>query len=128
MYGYKESMDRGVELEGVWEDSPLCLAHYRGIYDRLMARHRAEQTPRSTAHLCRMSLVTENLAIAAREPTCRDGILRKLLREIWRITGQEGGDNLYFDLVRRFADGSVGDSELLALRGGFNSLLVEEGL
>lgn len=77
MYGYKESMEDGVEPEGVWEDSPECLSYYRGIYDGIMARHRTERRRGSEANLCRMSLITENLAIAVDDPRCRNAILCK---------------------------------------------------
>lgn len=77
MYGYNESMEHGAEPEGVWEDSPESLAYYRGIYDGIMAKHRMERRGGSEANFCRMSLITENLAIAVDAPQCRNGILRK---------------------------------------------------
>ena len=87
MYGYKESMEYGVEPEGVWEDSPECLAYYRDIYDGIMARHCMERRG-SEANLCRVSLITENLAIATDDPQCRNAILHKMMHEIWTSAGR----------------------------------------
>lgn len=42
-YGYQEPMKKGVEPEGVREDSPESLAYYRGIYDGIMAKHCMER-------------------------------------------------------------------------------------
>ncbi|KAI5861260.1 hypothetical protein GGS23DRAFT_160201 [Durotheca rogersii] len=127
MYGYKESMDQGVEPEGAWEDSPTCLAYYRGLYDEMMARYRAERSHSSNTNLCRMSLITSNIAIAADDPSCRAGILRKMVGEIWAVAGQ--GAKLDFeDLVIMFAEGKVDATVMETLRKGFSILLSKEGL
>jgi hypothetical protein len=45
------------------EDSPECLAHYRGVYnDDMMEKHGAETRLGASINLCRISLITENLA------------------------------------------------------------------
>lgn len=98
MYGYKESMEDEAEPECVWEDSPSCLAYYRGIYNAIMARHKCE------INLCRMSLVTENLAIAAENPPQRNQILEKLVHESWSAAGEKEELN-YLDIARSFVDG-----------------------
>ncbi|KAI1370436.1 hypothetical protein F4677DRAFT_438371 [Hypoxylon crocopeplum] len=127
MYGYKESMDQGVEPEGVWEDSPTCLAYYRGLYDEMVARCRAERGHSSNINLCRMSLITDNVAIAADDPSCRAGILRKMVGEIWAVAGQ--GAKLDFqDLVIMFAESKVDATVMETLRKGFGILLSKEGL
>ncbi len=112
MYGYKESMQQGVEPDGVWEDSLECLAYYRVVYDDMMAGHRTERSHGFQASLCRRSLITDNLAIAAHDPRCRNAILRKMLSEIWAAAGQS--EDLYFtDAAVMFAEGKA-DIVLLA--------------
>jgi len=127
MYGYAVSMEQSVEPEGVWEDSPEDLAFYRGVYDDIMARHRADQMPESTVNLSRMSLITENLEIATRDPPCRNEILRKVVREISQVVGlAEEMD--FFGLPRSFAEDAVDNTELEKLRKGFEALLSMKGL
>ncbi|KAJ5245120.1 hypothetical protein N7489_005216 [Penicillium chrysogenum] len=127
MYGYKESMEHGVEPEGVWEDSPESLAYYRGIYDDIMARHRMERRG-SEANLCRMSLITENLAIAVDDPRCRSAILRKMVQEIWAVA-EGGGQQLDFtDLADMFAESNVDVVVMESLHRAFNTLLSKKGL
>ncbi|OQD68803.1 hypothetical protein PENDEC_c030G04885 [Penicillium decumbens] len=127
MYGYKESMEHGVEPEGVWEDSPECLAYYRGIYDGIMARHRMERRRGSEANLCRMSLITENLAIAVDDPRCRNAILRKMVHEIWAAAGR-GGQMDFTDLADMFAESNMDVVVMETLHTGFNTLLSKKGL
>lgn len=127
MYGYKESMDDGVEPEGVWEDSPECLAYYRNIYDGMIRRYYTKDRPGSVASLCRTSLITDNLAIAADDPRCRNAILRKVVQEIWAAVGQ--GEQLDFmDVTRMFAEGNVDAAVMETLNKGFNLLLSKEWL
>ncbi|CRG92584.1 hypothetical protein PISL3812_09646 [Talaromyces islandicus] len=121
MYGYKESMEDGVEPEGVWEDSPDSLAYYRGIYNAIMARRDCE------INLCRMSLITENLAIAAENPPQRNPILEKLVGEAWVAAGQEKELD-YLDVARSFSDGEVNGEVMDKLKKGFHILLSKEGL
>lgn len=92
-YGYTESMEDGVEPEGVWEDSPECLAYYRGVYDRIMAVLRAGTTHGSNTNLCRMSLITDNLAIAAHDPYCRNTTLRKWSTKYGQLRGRARNRN-----------------------------------
>ncbi|BCR90904.1 uncharacterized protein ACHE_60790A [Aspergillus chevalieri] len=127
MYGYNESMEHGVELEGVWEDSPESLAYHCGICDGIMARHRVERRGGSEANFCRMSLITENLAIAVNAPQCRNGILRKMVHEIWAAVGQD--EQLDFeDLIDMLAKSNVADMVMEMLHRGFHILLSKEGL
>ena len=127
MYGYKESMEHGVEPEGVWEDSPECLAYYRNIYDGIMARHRTERRRGSEGNLCRVSLITENLAIAVDDPRCRNAILRKMVHEIWTAAG--GGEQPDFtDLAEMFAEGNMDVVVIETLYRGFNTLLSKKEL
>lgn len=127
MYGYKESLEHGVEPEGVWEDSPECLAYYRDIYDGIMARHRMERRRGSEANLCRVSLVTENLAIAVDDPRCRNAILRKMVHEIWTAAG-EGEQPDFTDLADMFAESNVDVVVMETLHRGFNTLLSKKEL
>ncbi|GAB1312102.1 hypothetical protein MFIFM68171_02312 [Madurella fahalii] len=129
MYGYQESMEvEGVEPEGVWEDSPECLAHYRGVYNDIIAKHVAGTRPGSNINLCRMSLITDNLAVAAHNPQCRNGILRKMVCEIWTAAEQDGPELTLTDLANMFAEDSVDIMVMETLRRGFNALLSKEGL
>lgn len=127
IYGYKSSMEDGVEPEGVWDDSPECLAHYRVVYDSIMAAHRAETTRGSDANLCRMSLVADNLAIAEDDPRCRDAILRKILHEIC-AAAERGDEPELTDLTNMFAENNVGTLLMETLRKGFDALLSKKAL
>ena len=121
-YGYKPSMEDGVEPRGVWEDSTATLAEYRGIYDGLVAGSRGDGAP----NFCRMSLVTDNLAIAAQDPVCRTSILRKILQEIWAGAGEDGP--CIMELADLFVEGNVDDDLRGKLKTGFEVLLTKEGL
>ncbi|KAI1117505.1 hypothetical protein F5Y14DRAFT_402837 [Nemania sp. NC0429] len=124
MYAYQESMEHGVEPDGVWEDSPACLATYREIYRGAIAK--CQRDDRSV-DLCRMSLITDNLLIAAEDPRCRSGILRKVTQKIWDRAGEES--KLEFEeLVTLFTENNVDILVTNALQRGFNALLKEEGL
>lgn len=122
MYGYNPSMDEGEEPRGVWEDSPATLAEYRRVYHELMAGHRGDGQP----NFCRMSLITDNLAIAASDPACRGQILRKLVEEVWNVRGVEGPT--YLELTRMFTKGDLGDALKVGLKAGFEAILAKEGL
>ncbi len=128
MYGYVESMEDGVEPEGVWEDSPDCLATCRNIYDTIMARYCRDRALGSEANLCRMSLITENLAIAADNPRCRNAIVRKIVHEIWAVAGRNMKDLDFMSLVELFAEGNVENAVMDILREGLDTLLSREGL
>lgn len=130
MYGYQESMEvEGAEPEGVWEDSPDCLTHYRSVYnDMMMEKYGAKTKLGSGISLCRMSLITENLAIAAHNPQCRSGILRKMLSEIWAAVEQNEPKLALPDLANMFAEHSVDIMVMETLRRGFDALLSKEGL
>jgi len=129
MYGYQESMEaEGAEPEGVWEDSPECLAHYRGVYNDMMEKHGAETRLGSNINICRISLITENLAIAAHNPQCRSGILRKMLSEIWAAAERHRPELTLTDLANMFIKYSVNSTVMGTLRRGFNALLSKKGL
>lgn len=119
MYGYNESMDDGVEPLGLWEDSPETLKYYRGVYRQSMLKARgASESIDST----RMSLIAENLRIAACSPMCRIHILIKMVGGIFGIKGDEAILKC-FDLVNGFAEDKVDESEFSALKDGFKKLL-----
>ncbi|KAI0474369.1 hypothetical protein F4859DRAFT_482890 [Xylaria cf. heliscus] len=124
MYGYRESMGQGIERDGVWEDSPLCLANYRQVYKGVIAKCQRDD---NSVDLCRMSLITDNLSIAAEDPRCRSAILRKVTQNIWNRAGQ-GSELDFVELVTTFAENKVDVSVMNALQIGFNALLVEGGL
>lgn len=128
MYGYKEDMERGVEPEGVWEDSPTCLVFYRGLYDEMMVKYRAEGSD-FDVNFCRLSLLTDNIAIAADDPSCRSAILRKIVAEIWTTAGEDGACE-FDDLVIKMAEDKdkVDDTVRETLKRGFSILLSKEGL
>ncbi|KAI2622452.1 hypothetical protein GGR54DRAFT_629978 [Hypoxylon sp. NC1633] len=124
MYGYEESMEQGLEPGGVWEDSPNCLAQYRNVYRNFIADYQRDD---SSVGFCRLSLITDNLTIAADDPRCRNGILRKIAQEIWSRAGQ-GSEPDFEALVTAFAENSVDAAVMNTLQVGFNALLTEEGL
>ncbi|KAI1735056.1 hypothetical protein F4680DRAFT_461952 [Xylaria scruposa] len=124
MYGYRESMDQGIEPDGVWEDAPSSLADYRQVYKDAIAKCQRDD---NSVDLCRMSLITDNLLIAVEDPRCRSEILRKVTREIWNRAGQ-GSELEFAELVAKFAENDVDVSVMSALQIGFNALLIEEGL
>lgn len=126
MYGYQESMEHGVEPEGAWENSPKSFAYYRGIYDGIMAKYRMERRE-SEANFCRMSLITENLAIAVDAAQCRDAVLHKMVHEIWAVAGR-GGQLDYTELADMFAESNVDDMVMETFHRGFNILLLKERL
>lgn len=126
MYGYTESMDDGVEPDGVWEDSPESLAYYRNVYSSAMSSKLAEEGHDSDrAKLCRMSLITDNLAIAVDDPRCRNGILRRMVQEMSAIAGPD--DELDFmDLTDAFVEDDVDEETMERLRRGFQALLSKQ--
>lgn len=94
-----------------------------------MANHRMERRGGSEANynLCRMSLITENLAIAVNAPQCRDAVLHKMVHEIWAVAGR--GEQLdYTEIADMFAEGNLDDMVMETLHRGFNILLSKEGL
>lgn len=122
MYGYKESMERGVEPEGVWEDSPECLTTCRGFYRDTMAKCIAKSERASNVDFCRMSLITESLVIAARDPRCRHAILRKMVHEIWSAAGRDD-EPMLVDVADIFAKGSLDTGVMQIISTGFSALL-----
>lgn len=129
MYGFEESMDQGTEPEGVWEDSPECLAKCRRTYKDIMAKGAATTTQASEADFCRMSLITENLAIAANNPQCRNDILRKVVGALWSAAGRAEEEQPQFtDLATMFGEDRVESSVLETISMGFNALLSQEQL
>ena len=68
-------MEDSEEPKSVWEDSPTTLVERHKTYNGLIARYRGDGNPK----FCRISLITDNLAIAASEPICCGQILRKIV-------------------------------------------------
>ncbi|KAM0417184.1 hypothetical protein ACHAPT_012821 [Fusarium lateritium] len=131
MYGYDESMDNGEEPKGVWEDSSKTLRHYRKLYRDMISKKRMESEYLAEAKpdeaITRMSLMTENLAIAAQDPQCRNDIIRKLVEAIAETSdGKVALD--FMDLVNGFASGSIGADTIQALKRGMTTLLSRDGL
>ncbi|KAF2973040.1 hypothetical protein GQX73_g562 [Xylaria multiplex] len=124
MYGYEESMEQGVEPEGLWEDSPQTLAEYRQVYISAISQGRRNE---GNVDCCRMSLITENLAIAAADPRCRGQIMYKVVREVWNRAGNNKEMD-YTEIVRMFAENNIDSSTMSTLYVGFTTLLSEEGL
>ncbi|VUC37577.1 unnamed protein product [Clonostachys rosea] len=119
MYGYQKSMDEGEEPDGCWEDSPETLKRYRIAYDEIMSKFRESD---ASMNLTRMSLVTENLFIAACDPLCRSGILHKIIDEISTVL--ELPERLDFTyLAEEFADGEIDYEVWATLKRGMEKLL-----
>lgn len=90
---------------------------------RLVEREGSE----SRVNLCRMSLITENLAIAADDPACRDPILEKVVNEIYTVTGKD--DPLDFiEVANMFVEGNMDGAVMDTLYRGFIILLSKAGL
>ncbi|KPM39240.1 hypothetical protein AK830_g7316 [Neonectria ditissima] len=130
MYGYDESMDKGVEPDGVREDSPKTLKFYRALYRKLVSKTRGDLQnleAEPDENITRMSLITENLAIAAQDPQCRNDILRKFVEEIAAMS--DGKVSLDFmDLVNDFASGTVNHDTIQTLKRGVEVLLMKDDL
>ncbi|KAK7428332.1 hypothetical protein QQZ08_005229 [Neonectria magnoliae] len=130
MYGYDESMDKGVEPEGVREDSPTTLIFYRALYKDLVSKAREDwQNPDAEPdeNITRMSLITENLAIAAQDPQCRNDVLRKFIEEI-AVLFDGKVDLNFMDLVNDFASDTVSDDTIQTLKSGVEILLMKDDL
>ncbi|KAI0194640.1 hypothetical protein F4808DRAFT_453033 [Astrocystis sublimbata] len=122
-YGYKESMEYGVEPAGVWEDSPQNLAEYRQVYSNAISQSRSD---RPRIDCCQISLITDALANAAYDPASRAPIIHKLVREVWdRAETDKRMD--FAGLVRMFAGNNVDSSTMSALYLGFCTLILEQG-
>ncbi|KAI0109579.1 hypothetical protein GGR51DRAFT_512001 [Nemania sp. FL0031] len=124
MYGYQESMEQGMKPVGVWEDSPSCLAEYRQVYKDAIATCKKDD---NSVDLCRMSLITDNLLIAAEDPPGQAEILRNISQNVWARAGQDSEFD-FGKLVTMFAEDNVDVSVMKALQIGFNTLLLEEAL
>lgn len=125
MYGYEESMEDGEEPVGVWENSPKELARYRQIYRGFAAAGMPQGSPETDkADVTSMSLIAQNLCIAARDPACRGGILEKLLQEIGRA-GNGGCNKSAGDFAWELKERQVEPSVLATLRAGFEAVLGE---
>ncbi|KAI9792501.1 MAG: hypothetical protein M1833_001080 [Piccolia ochrophora] len=83
MYSYDAAMEEGKEPEGLWEDSPETLRSLREKYARIIDSSLGHAT-----RWTRISLLSENLLIAADDPLCTTAILDKVLNEISRAVGQ----------------------------------------
>lgn len=122
MYGHTEAMEQGIEPEGLWEDSPAELRQARRMYRSSMTEFRRTTATECHTDLTRVSLIAENLDIAASAPECRDHIVQKLINEI--LAKSEGmGDTKFIDLVDMAADGNMDKSIIDNLRKGFEKLL-----
>ncbi|KAF7544173.1 hypothetical protein G7Z17_g10163 [Cylindrodendrum hubeiense] len=130
MYGYDESMDKGVEPDGVQEDSPKALKFYRALYKDLVSKARENWRSLNAEpdeNITRMSLITENLAIAAEDPQCRNDILRKFIEEI-AVVFDGKVDLNFMDLVNDFASETVNDDTIQTLKSGLEILLGRDDL
>ncbi|KAF3001623.1 hypothetical protein E8E14_007760 [Neopestalotiopsis sp. 37M] len=122
MYGHTEAMEQGIEPEGLWEDSPAELREARRMYRSFMGEFRRTTSDESHTNLTRISLIAENLAIAAHHPECQAEIVEKIINEI--LAKSEGMRNKKFiDLVIMAVDGNMDKSIIDDLRKGFGKLL-----
>lgn len=141
MYAWNEEMERGIEQDTLWEDSPETLVSHRREYNDLMKRYLSLQErslpPCASAvresSVTQRSLFVENLLIAAENPLCRFDILAKFVQKIVELGRENSLDcasNKYghlevYDLTDHLAAGEMEQGMLNFLREGFNSLLNE---
>jgi hypothetical protein len=139
MYAWTEDMEKGIEPDGLLEDSPDTLAWHRKEYNDFLQRHNPRQSdslPPSSS-ITQKSLYVENLLIAAENPPCTFEILDKFVSEIVELAGNcpkgldaaevETTDDFseltFFDITDELANGDPGDKLVDFLRKGFESLL-----
>ncbi|KAK7420702.1 hypothetical protein QQZ08_010283 [Neonectria magnoliae] len=148
----KEDEDKNDdEPKAPLEDSPQTLKRYRQVYRQclLKAQRRSGfsgrvsslwtrwsnvvssctglRLPATSDDITRQSLITQNLAIAAGNPVCLSGILRKVTKEIFKALGKENrrSDLLleYLDIEEGLAKGELDESVLEDLKSGLEKLL-----
>ncbi|KAI1768013.1 hypothetical protein GGR53DRAFT_518061 [Hypoxylon sp. FL1150] len=126
MYTWDESMESGVEPQGIWEDSPDELARCRTLYRDIMSWVQEDDFDEILTH---MSLITENLAIAAYDPRSRNNILRKI---VYHMSENQWMYNRNIDFTQLVND--LGENKLLTkgehnkLQNGFRHLLLLDNL
>lgn len=76
--------------------------------------------------LTHISLITDNLAIAARDPRCWNGILEKVIHEISVTVGRTADLN-FFDMATRLGEDEMDKATMETLKSGFNALLCKRG-
>lgn len=144
MYAWKEEMERGIEQNTLWEDSPATLISHRGEYNDFMSQYLSvqKQSPASCASAVKESTVTqrslyvENLLIATDSSICVDGILSTFFEKIVQLgressldsTSDEYDELDIYELASYFITDVVGrelaDQNLVEfLQEGFSKLL-----
>ncbi|EFW14640.1 hypothetical protein D8B26_007012 [Coccidioides posadasii str. Silveira] len=138
MYAWNEEMEKGIEQDTVWEDSPETLVLHRREYSNFMERYqslRGQSLPSSPAvkesSITQKSLFVENLVIAAENPLCRFEILNKFVEKIVELARANSLDcisNKYqdleiFDITDNLVTGEMEQEMLNFLRKSFDSLL-----
>ncbi|CAI6092166.1 unnamed protein product [Clonostachys chloroleuca] len=118
MYGYNESMGEGEEPVGCWEDSPKTLQRYRIAYDEIMSEFCERD---AGINLTKISLITQNLMIAAGDPMCRLGIVDNILEKI-SLALELAVPLNFLDLDEAFADDSITDEVRATLERGMKKL------
>ena len=73
-----------------------------------------------------MSWITDNLAIAAHDPSCRDAILQNMVEETRNVLGKYGPE--FTELTSAFVKGDFEDDLNLELKSGFDILISKEAL
>ncbi|KAK7419039.1 hypothetical protein QQX98_003541 [Neonectria punicea] len=139
------------EPKGPLEDSPETLKRYRQVYRQclLKAQRRSGfkgrvsslwtrwsnvvssctglRLPATSDDITRQNLITQNLAIAASNPACLSGILRKVTKEILKALGKKNRRSYllleYMDIEEGLAKGELDESVLEDLKAGFENLL-----
>jgi hypothetical protein len=131
MYGWNENMERGIQLLGLWEDSPETLQRYRRIYQELFKAH-LSSTSDINRSMTKLSLYVENLVIAAEDTVCRFEVVKKFLEETLPLTLSlaEVGEREklmknfnVFDISSGLVDGTLEQRFIDLLRRGFEALL-----
>lgn len=141
MYAWNEDMEKGIEPDTLWEDSPDTLALHRTEYNDFLQRHLRLRNGSVRSSSTRMSLFVENLLIATENPLCRFDILEKFISKIVELapkywnrldTGEnESGDSEddkvgdldFFDITNALANGEAKKEMVDFLRTGFEVLL-----
>ncbi|WEW59813.1 hypothetical protein PRK78_005293 [Emydomyces testavorans] len=95
MYAWNEDMEKGIEPDTLWEDSPDTLALHRKQYNDFMQHCLSLQknsaqsfSPFQASSTTSKSLFVENLLIAAENPVCTYRILNKIFEKVHELAAQ----------------------------------------
>jgi len=124
-YAYDDSMDRGVEPEGCWEDSPKSLKNYRNAYRDMITELLSQRSQAREPSLCGMSLVTVNLSLAVHGGMSSWSTMEKIIGEMRAVTKQSEIPEEFGDLLWLMGNDQVSESLLEEMKHTFEHLLTE---